>query len=157
MEEDLTLDSGASRSINNVAKYTPGWKLHSSEASRLGVQYIGLRGELIPNQGERWGKMMFENGVVANSRLQEGGVRRPLLAVSQVEDQDKDTLFSSRGSIVAPMSDPAVHKMIDLLPQIKTGFKVRRVNNIYRVPCWIQADGGVVAGTIPVFSRQPQR
>ena len=115
-------------------------------------------GGLIPNKGERCGKMMFENGIVANSRLQEGGVRRPLLAVSQVGDQGNVAFFSSKGSIVAPMSDPAVQKMIDLLPQIKTGIKVHRVNNTYRIPCWIQEgveDADVE--TKPAFSRQPQR
>ena len=158
MEEDMTLDSGASHSINRGVKYTPNWKLTPSEASKRGVQYIGPGGELIPNKGERCGKMMFENGIIANARLQEGEVRRPLLAVSQVEYQGNVTFFPSKWPIVTPMSDPAVQKMLELLPQIKTGIKVHRVNNTYRIPCWIQEGGGDAdAETKSVFSRQPHR
>ena len=156
MEEDMTLDSGASHSINKGAKYTPNWKLTPSEASRRGVQYIGAGGELIPNEGERQGTMLFENGIIANTRMQEGNVRRPLLAVSQVEDQGNVTIFSSQGSIVAPMSDPAVQKILALMTQIKTGIKVHRVNNTYRIPVWIKAGiENAAAVTKTVFSRQP--
>ena len=88
--------------------------------------------------------------------MQEGNVRRPLLAVSQVEDQGNVTIFSSQGSIVAPMSDPAVQKILALMTQIKTGIKVHRVNNTYRIPVWIKAGiESVAAVTKTVFIRQP--
>ena len=108
---------------------------------------------MIPNTGERRGKLGFENGILAQTCFQEGKVRKPLLAVSDVEDKGNITIFSSEGSVVAPMTDPAVQKILKLMKEIKTAIKVHRVNNTYRIPAWTQADD-VEA---PVFSRQPQR
>ena len=157
MEEDITLDSGASHSVNDGARYTPDWPLDSSEASRRGVNYIGPGGGLIPNKGERRGKMGFEKGIIANTCYQEGGVRKPLLSVADVEDQGNIMIFSSHGSIVAPMTEPSVIKILELLSQIRTGIKVHRVSNTYRIPAWIQKGVKPKGEASPVFSRQPQR
>jgi len=157
MAEDITLDSGASHSVNDGAKYTPDWPLSSSEASRRGVNYIGPDGGIIPNKGERKGKMGFENGIIANTCYQEGGVRKPLLAVADVLDQGNISIFSNQGNIVAPMSDPAVKKILELLSQIKTGIHVHRVNNTFRIPAWIQKAPKPEAEASSVFIRQPRR
>jgi hypothetical protein len=157
MAEDITLDSGASHSVNDGARFTPDWPLDSSEASRRGVNYIGPDGGIIPNKGERKGKMGFENGIIANTCYQEGGVRKPLLAVADVLDQGNISIFSTQGNIVAPMSDPAVKKILELLSQIKTGIHVHRVNNTFRIPAWIQKAPKHEAKGSPVFIRQPRR
>ena len=157
MAEDITLDSGASHSVNDGARFTPDWPLDSSEASRRGVNYIGPDGGIIPNKGERKGRMGFESGIVANTCYQEGGVRKPLLAVADVLDQGNITIFSSQGSVVAPMSDPAVKKILELLSQIKTKIEVHRVNNTFRIPAWIQKAARPEGEASPAFSRQPQR
>ena len=82
--------------------------------------------------------MGFENGIIANTHYQEGGVRKPLLSVADVEDQGNITILSSQGSIVAPMTEPSVINILEFRSQIRTGIKVHRVNNTYRIPCWIQ-------------------
>ena len=101
--------------------------------------------------------MGFGNGIIANTCYQEGGVRKPLLSVADVEDQGNITIFSSQGSIVAPMTDPSVVKILELLSKIRTGIKVHRVNNTYRIPAWIQTGVKPKGEASPVFSRQPQR
>ena len=40
LDEDITLDSGASHSVSNGARFTPEWSLEPSEASRKGVKYV---------------------------------------------------------------------------------------------------------------------
>ena len=157
MEEDITLDSGASHSVNHGARFTPDWPLNSSEASRRGVNYIGPDGGIIPNEGERKGMMGFENGIVANTCYQEGGVRKPLLAVADTLDQGNITLFTNKGNIVAPESDPAVKKILELLSQIKTGIHVHRVNNTFRIPAWIQKVVKPVVEASSGFIRRPRR
>ena len=91
----------------------------------------------MPNMGERSGKLMFEGGVVGRSKWQEGGTRKPLLAVSDLEDMGNITIFSPQGSLIAPVSDPSVQKILDLMNSIKGSIKVHRSQGTYKILAWV--------------------
>ena len=106
LAEDITLDSGAGASVGNGNVLFPQWKLEESAGSKRGLNYVGAGGELLHNEGERSGKLMFENSMIANTRWQGAGSRKPLLVASDVEDMGNVILFAKQGSMVVPESDP---------------------------------------------------
>ena len=90
---------------------------------------------------------MFQNGLKGNSCLQDAPVRKPLFAVTDIEEQGNIVLFSKAGSVIAPITDPVVKQILDLIPKIKTSIKMHKVRGTYKVPAWIKPEAA------PVFTR----
>ena len=151
LDEDLTLDSGAGVSVNHGARFTPEWRLEGSEGSKKGLVYVAADGQRMPNEGQRCGRLMLESGLVGKACVQESSsVRKPILAVVDVEDQGNFVIFPFKGSLIAPLKDPIVQKIIGLMSQIKNSFKVHRVKGTYKILARI------VPEEEAVFSRPPQ-
>ena len=107
----------------------------------------------MPNEGQRSGKLLFEGGIVGKSRYQECGSRKPLLSVSDLEDNGNITLFAKEGSLIAPTSDAAVKKILSLCKEIKGAIKVHKQGGTYKIPAWVIPDSAPNAGS--VFTRHP--
>jgi hypothetical protein len=150
MLEDMTIDTGAAHSVNDGVKYTLGWALVPSVHSERGVHYVGPGGERMKNRGQRIGQVMFENGLVAKTCLQDSSVRKPLISVNDTLIQKNVALFTNLGSIIAPESDPAIQKILQLIPLVKNAIKMHRHQGTFKVPTWIKREAA------PVFSRQPR-
>ena len=102
------------------------------------------------NEGQRSGEIMFENGLVAKTCLQESAVRKPLISVNDTLIQKNVALFTNMGSIIAPESDPAIQKILKLIPLVKNAIKMHKHQGTFKVPTWIRREAA------PVFSRQPR-
>ena len=105
----------------------------------------------MPNEGQRPGKLVFEGGIVGKSRYQECKSRKPLLSVSDLEDTGNMTLFSPEASLIAPISDPAVKKIMALIKEIKGAIKVHKQGGTYKILAWVIPDSAPNAGS--VFTR----
>jgi hypothetical protein len=70
-----------------------------------------------------------------------------LFAVTDTEEQGNIVLFSKVGSVIAPITDPVVKQILDLIPKIKTSIKMHKVRGTYKVPVWIKPEAA------PVFTR----
>ena len=101
---------------------------------------------------------MFEHGKTGFKTFQEADVRKPLVAVSETCDNKNICLFSNEacGSFVAPVSDPAVQKMLRLAQQIKDKIQVHRERGTYHIPAWIVPDeeGSKGSDEVPFRGRQ---
>ena len=83
---EVTMDSGAGAPVANPADF-PGCVVTDSPVSLAGQVYVGPGKEKDPNEGQFVAPMRFEDGRMTQSTYQAARVRKPLMAVSSVNDK----------------------------------------------------------------------
>ena len=115
-EEDLleiTADSGARESVA-AQKHLPHCPLVDSPGSLAGQKYLGRGGEDIPNLGQISASMTIEGQREGRFTFQAAPVRKPLLAVSSVNDKGNLVVFDGTKSFIFPGKGPQVAEFLTL-------------------------------------------
>ena len=105
-----------------------------------GQTYVGLGpGQKIPNLGQMVARRMMGNGIVGNVKFQGAKVRKPLLAVSSLNDRGNPCWFdhdSTGGSFIIPGDAPELKEIRKLITQIKARIKMDRKGGIFQLRNW---------------------
>ena len=101
---EITVDSGAGESVVNPDEQWPNADLTPSQGSVRGQRYVGPGGEKTDNVGELTMKVRTEQhgaeDISSRVTLQGAKVRKPLLAVSAVNDKGNILVFDGNGSFI---------------------------------------------------------
>ena len=142
---DVTVDSGAGAPVCSP-KHFPESKVVDSPGSLAGQVFSGAGGEKIPNQGQLRAATILENGSEGHFTFQAADVRKPLLAVSSVNDKGNLVLFDPEGSFILPAHNKAlIAKLRQLVRQMTGKVDLHRKNGVYNMKAWRRKPG---------FSRQ---
>ena len=145
----ITVDSGAAQSVMNP-KHLPGIPLEPSEWSRKGLKYQGPGKELIPNLGQMCVSLMTIGGMIGRTTWQAADVRKPLMAVSAINDKENMVIFDLKGSGILPGHLPEVGEIRRLLKVIqdrKDGIDLERSGGVFTMRAWrTNKDEEVFAG-----------
>lgn len=143
-EVDVTVDSGAGEPVCNPKSF-PGVVVEPSAGSKAGQVYLGPGKERIPNQGQFKADVILEDGGDGAMGFQAADVRKPLLAVSGVNDRGNLVLFDNDGSFIIPGTCPEVSAIRALVQAAVGKIKLHRKNGVFHMRCWQKPQG---------FSRQ---
>ena len=133
---DITMDSGAGDPVANP-KHFPGCILTDSPGSLAGQQYVGPSGEKIPNQGQFVVPMRIEDGRHVNTTYQAAQVRKPLMAVSSVNDKGNLVLFDGLESFIIPGTEKGlIRQLRDLVQRIPGKVPLHRKNAVFHMKAW---------------------
>ena len=133
MQEGIawTVDSGAAEPVADPEQF-PGCILEPSPGSLAGQQYVGPGpGNKIPNLGQFTTQRMIANGLISNTKFQAAKVRKPLLAVSGLNDRGNPVWFDhdqTGGSFIIPKNSPELQKIRELIQQVKARVRLERKN-----------------------------
>ena len=133
---DLTVDSGAGRSVMNPDD-VPEYPLYPSEGSRRGQECLGAGSERMPNLGEKKIALMTGDGVGRLSTFQGVRVRKPLLAVSASCDKEQSCFFDNDGSFILDRNSPEGREIRRLAKQARAKICLERKNGVYVLPTWV--------------------
>ncbi len=137
-EEDLleiTVDSGAGESVA-AHKHLPQCPLVDSPGSLSGQKYLGLGGEEIPNLGQITASMTIEGQREGRFTFQAAPVRKPLLAVSSVNDEGNLVIFDGTESYIIPGKGLQVVQLRQLIQAMAGKIKLHRKNGVYTMRAW---------------------
>ena len=141
---EITVDSGAGESVA-AQNHFPQCPLVDSPGSLAGQKYLGPAGEEIPNQGQMMTSMTIEGQREGRFTFQAAPVRKPLLAVSSVNDRGNLVVFDGSESFIIPGKGPQVAQLRKLIQDMTGKIKLHRKNGVYTMRAWKPK---------PVFSRQ---
>ena len=144
---EITVDSGAGESVC-AHKHLPLCPLVDSPGSLSGQKYLGPGGEEIPNLGQITASMTIEGQREGRFTFQAAPVRKPLLAVSSVNDKGNLVVFDGTESYIIPGKGPQVVQFRQLIQAMAGKIKLHRKNGVYTMRAWKPK---------PVFSRQGGR
>ena len=134
-----TVDSGASEPVVNP-KHFPDCTLEPSPGSLAGQHYVGPGpGNRIPNLGQMVPKRMLSNGLVAATKFQAADVRKPLLAVSGLNDKGNPVWFDhdqTGGSFIIPANAPELPKIRELLQKVRDRVRLDRKGGVFQLRNW---------------------
>ena len=115
----------------------PGATLVDSPGSLAGQKYVGPSGEEIPNEGQLSTSMLLEGGREGKFTFQAAPVRKPLLAVSSVNDKGNIVIFDGDQSFIIPgKGSPAIAKLRALIRDIPGKVQLHRKNGVYNMKAW---------------------
>ena len=137
-EEDLleiTVDSGAGESAA-AHKHLLQCPLVDSPGSLSGQKYLGPGGEEIPNLGQITASMTIEGQREGRFTFQAAPVRKPLLAVSSVNDKGNLVVFDGTESYIIPGKGPQVVQFRQLIQAMAGKIKLHRKNGVYTMRAW---------------------
>ena len=133
---EITVDSGAGEAVANP-KHFPNSPLTDSPGSLAGQYYLGPGGEKIPNEGQLTTGMTLEGGQQGKFTFQAAPVRKPLLAVSSVNDKGNLVIFDGDESYIIPgKATDWIKKLRGLVQQIPGKLKLHRKNGVYNLKAW---------------------
>lgn len=141
---EITLDSGAGEPVA-APEHFPTCPVVDSPGSLSGQKYLGPGGEEIPNLGQISTLMSIEGQREGKFTFQAAPVRKPLLAVSSVNDKGNLVVFDGVESFIIPGKGPQVAQLRKLIQAIAGKIKLHRKNGVYHMRAWKPK---------PVFSRQ---
>ena len=123
---EITMDSGAGATVTNPEHF-PGCVVTDSPGSLAGQTYIGPAGERIPNEGQFTVPLTLDDGRVTRSTYQAAKVRKPLMAISSVNDKGNIVVFDKKGSFVIPGGNKdLVEKIRALIQQAQDKVELHR-------------------------------
>ena len=134
-EVRVTMDSGAAEPVCNPETF-PDVEVTPSPGSIAGQMYLGPGKEQIPNQGQLKPRLVLEDGGTGDFTFQAAAVRKPLMAVSSVNDKGHMVLFDLLGSYVLPASAPEVEQIRALAKKVKGRIAMHRENGIFNLKTW---------------------
>ena len=134
----ITVDSGAAHSVANP-KHLPGVPVKPSEGSKKGLKYQGPGSELIPNLGQMTMALMTKSGMVGRTIWQAADVRKPLMAVSAINDKGNMVVFDQEASAILPGDAPEVKAIRELIQKMAQKVDLERSGGVFTMRAW-QAD-----------------
>ena len=133
---EVTLDSGAGAPVANPDDF-PGCVVTDSPGSLAGQVYVGPGNEKIPNEGQFVAPMRLEDGRMTQSTYQAARVRKPLMAVSSVNDKGNLVMFDDQGSFIIPGGNKSLITQIRALVQkVPDKVKLHRKNGVFHMKAW---------------------
>ena len=130
------MDSGAGAAVADPAQF-PGCTVTDSPGSLAGQIFVGPGNEKIANQGQFAAPMRLEDGRLTNSTYQAAVVRKPLMAVSSVNDKDNLVLFDKQGSFIIPGGNKALVAQIRaLVNKVPDKVQLHRKNGVFHMKAW---------------------
>ena len=81
--------------------------------------------------------------------FQDAAVRKPLAAVSGMNDKGNLVLFDKKGSYIIPDNSPEVDIIRKLVKQVKNKIEMERRNNVFLMTCKVKTPKAET-----VFTRQ---
>ena len=93
----------------------------------------------LKNLGQFVANRMLGNGLIANTKFQAAQVRKPLLAVSGLNDKGNPVWFDhdqTGGSFIIPSNAPELTQIRKLIRQIKTRVRLDRKGGTYQLRNW---------------------
>ena len=85
---------------------------------------------------------MLANGLISNTKFQAAKVRKPLLAVSGLNDRGNPVWFDhdqTGGSFIIPKNSPELKKIRELIQQVKARVRLERKNGTFQLRNWAVA------------------
>ena len=104
----------------------------------------GAGGKSIPNLGQFTAKRTLANGLISSTKFQGAEVRKPLLAVSGLNDRGNPVWFDHNdtgGSFIIPGSAPELKEIRRLIKQIKSRVGLDRKGGIFQLRTWSSKQG----------------
>ena len=99
--------------------------------------FITPNGTKIANTGQFEAKVRLDDGRVTKSIYQAVAVRKPLMAVSSVNDKGNVVIFDEKGSFILPGSNKdLIRKLRDLVQQSPDKVELHRKNGIFHMKAW---------------------
>ena len=102
--------------------------------------WTDLRGpghENFPNEGQFVAPMRRDDGRVTQSTYQAARVRKPLMAVSSVNDKGKLVIFDEEGSfIILGGNKELVGQLRTLVQRVPDKVKLNRKNGVFHMKAW---------------------
>ena len=130
------MDSGAGAPVANPADF-PGCTVTDSPGSLAGQVYIGPGNEKIPNEGQFKLPMRLDDGRMTESTYQAARVRKPLMAVSSVNDKGNMVIFDEKGSFILPgQNKELINQMRSLIQKFTDKVKLHRKNGVFHMKAW---------------------
>ena len=129
-EMEITVDSGAGASVINP-RDLPGVPLVPSAGSQRGQRYVGPGGEVIANLGQMEPSFKLPNGVMGKIVFQGAEVRKPLLAVSDVNKKGNLVMFDGSQSFIIPSGAPELAELRALVGKIRGKVPLHARNGVY--------------------------
>ena len=87
-------------------------------------------------------QMMLEGGRDGKFTFQGAEVRKPLLAVSSVNDKGNLVLFDSEGSFIIPGTDKGlIQKIRNLVRSVPGKVNLHRKNGVFNMKAWKKTSG----------------
>ena len=131
------MDSGAEGPVANPDDF-PGCVVTDSPGPLAGQMYMWAGRDNIANQGQFLLPMRLDDGRVVKSTYHVAQARKPLMAVSSVNDKGSSVVFDEKGSFIIPGSNK------DLISQLRALFqkmldkvKLHRKNEVFHMRAWI--------------------
>ena len=91
----------------------------------------------IPNEGQFVAPLRLDDGRLTHTTYQAARVRKPLMAVSSVNDKGNLVVFDDQGSFIIPGSNKQlVSKLRDLVQQVPDKVKLHRKNGVFHMKAW---------------------
>ena len=134
-EVRITVDSGAAEPVCDPSTF-PEEKVTPSAGSIVGQCYLGPGKERIPNMGEIKPTLMMESDGTGRITFQAAPVRKPLLAVSSVNDKGHMVVFDTDGSFLVPADAPEVLQVRALLQKVRGKIDLHRENGVFNIRAW---------------------
>ena len=138
VEVKVTMDSGAAEPVCAPETF-PGVTVNPSVGSQAGQIYLGPGKERIPNEGEIKPEVLLEDNAAGSMTFQAAQVRKPLMAVSSVNDKGHLVLFDLLGSFLVPASAPEVPQIRALIQQVQGKLRLHRENGVFHMKTWRKA------------------
>ena len=136
LPHDITVDSGAARSVMNPAD-VPEYPLMSSEGQRRGQHFVGAGGERMPNLGQKTIPLMTLDGQGKAATFQAAKVRKPLLAVSASCDAGQLIIFDNDVSCMLERDSPEGREIRRLAKQCVAKTTFERKGGVYTMPAYV--------------------
>ena len=99
-------------------------------------KYLGPGGEEIPNVGQITMSMTIEGDREGDVFSRPPPVRKPLLAVSSVNDKGSLVVFDGTESFIIPGEGPHVAQLRKLIQTMTDKIKIHRINGVYTMRVW---------------------
>ena len=117
----------------------PDCRVEPSPGSLSGQNYVGPGAGKIPNEGQMVADRMFANGLVGKTKFQAAKIRKPLLAVSSLNDKGNPVWFDSDctgGSFILLGNAPELNQIRQLIQQVRSRVKMERKGGIFQLRNW---------------------
>ena len=96
-------------------------------------------GSSLPNMGQLTCKRMLANGMVSSTKFQAAEIRKPLLAVSGLNDKGNPVWFDhdqTGGSFIIPGGSPELPQIRKLISEVKARIRMERKGGIFQLRNW---------------------
>ena len=99
--------------------------------------YVGPGNEKIPNEGQFIAPMRLDDGRMTQSIYQAARVRKPLMAVSSVNDKGNVVIFDEKGSFILPSGNKdLINQLRALVQKVPDKVKLHRKNGVFHMRAW---------------------